>query len=420
MKKVALVFAFCGCTLSAFRLNAQKGIRAEVIVSTTGTVRTVERALQLVRPGGRVIITAGTYREPMIVVTGPVMITGRGAVILDGSNSHQIMSISGNDVTVRGLILRNVGSSYREDRAALKITGAARCVIENNSIENGFFGIYLASVRDCRISNNHLSAHNIGESGSGNGIHLWSSRDIVIEKNSISGYRDGIYFEFVRGTRVSGNSSNGNLRYGLHFMYSDSCVYLDNSFSRNLAGVAVMYTKHIEMRRNVFADNWGPTSYGLLLKEISDPVIQGNHFVRNTIALVADGAVRIKAVDNDFDDNGTALRLMASTYSGEFRGNNFTGNTFDVQTDTDDGSNQFAGNYFDNYRGYDLNRDGRGDIPFHPVRLFSKIAANNPPTMILLRSFFMDILDAAERVLPSLTPDAVVDSVPSFKRVGRS
>ena len=42
--------------------------RAEVVVSPAGPVRTIAAALALVRTGGRIVVEAGTYREPTIVV----------------------------------------------------------------------------------------------------------------------------------------------------------------------------------------------------------------------------------------------------------------------------------------------------------------------------------------------------------------
>jgi len=102
---------------------------------------------------------------------------------------------------------------------------------------------------------------------------------------------------------------------------------------------------------------------------------------------------------------------------GRFERNNFIGNTFDLATNSRSPSTVFAGNYWDDYRGYDVDRNGTGDVPHRPVRLFSLIVAQQPASLILLRSTFATLLDAAERVLPSLTPDALVDSTPAMKRI---
>jgi nitrous oxidase accessory protein len=199
-------------------------------------------------------------------------------------------------------------------------------------------------------------------------------------------------------------------------MYSDDCRYVGNIFRRNEAGVAVMYTRNVAMIGNRFEDAWGGAAYGLLLKEIYDPVLEGNTFARNSVGVYADGAVRLVATGNAFLDNGWAVKLMANSSEARFARNDFIGNTFDVSTNSRGSDSRFDGNFWDEYTGYDLNRDGVGDVPHHPVRLFSLIVENIEPSLILLRSIFVRLLDAAERVLPALTPETLVDGAPAMHR----
>ena len=389
----------------------------EVIVSPAGPVRSISAALALVRSGGRVIVTEGHYREPTIVVTRPVEIVGRDMPVMDGEGTHAIIIVKADSVTISGLHLEHVGTSYVEDRAALRVQNAHGCIITANQFSDAFFGIYLANVQGCRIEHNVLRASHTTETSSGNGIHLWSTRGVTIAGNTSAGFRDGIYFEFVHDTEVRDNVSEGNLRYGLHFMYSDDCRYLRNTFRRNGSGVAVMYTHHVQMIGNRFEHNWGAAAYGLLLKEISDAHLEGNRFYRNTTGLVADGANRIIADRNDFIENGWAIKLDASTVDGRLTRNNFVANTFDIASNSRDQSTVLAGNYWDAYRGYDLNRDGIGDVPFRPVRLFSMIVAQHEPSLLLLRSAFVELLDATERVLPAVTPTTLADARPAMRRI---
>ena len=272
---IVTALAFAGGSTAA---RAQ----SDVIVSPSGAVRTLTQALQLVRPGARVVVKAGVYREPTIVVQRPVSIVGEQGAVLESVQGRQILTVQADDVTIRGLELRHVATSFVEDRAAIRVQDATNCVIENNTIEDAFFGIYLARVDRCRVIGNRLHASKAKESASGNGIHLWTSNHVTVAGNEITGHRDGIYLEFVHESDVRDNVSEGNLRYGMHFMYSDDCRYVANTFRRNGSGVAVMYTKRIEMTDNRFEDNWGAASYGLLLKEILEPVLRGNHFNRNT------------------------------------------------------------------------------------------------------------------------------------------
>lgn len=385
-----------------------------VIVSPAGPVRTIADAVRRVQRGGRITVRAGIYREPTIDVNKPVTIVGERGAVIDGQRQRQIMTISADSVTVRGLTFRDVATSYREDWAAIKVVEANDCVIEDNRVERGFFGIYLARVSRCRVAHNVLEATPSAESASGNGIHLWTADHITIVDNRISGHRDGIYFEFVHDSDVERNVSEGNERYGLHFMFSDGCRYRANTFRHNGSGVAVMYTRHVEMIGNSFEQNWGGAAYGLLLKEISDARLEDNRFIRNTTGLVADGTTRLVARHNTFADNGWAIRLDANAQEGRIVENDFLRNTFDLATNGRNADTLLEGNYWDSYAGYDLAHDGIGDVPHRPVRLFSMLVEQNEPALILLRSNFVSLLDAAERVVPALTPETLADARPAM------
>jgi len=391
-----------------------------IVVSPAAPVRAITDAIRLAHDGDTVVVHAGVYREPTIVVAKRVTLLGDGHPVLDGGGPngvHGILIIRADDVTVRGFTLRNVAPSFVEDPAAIRVENAHGCAIESNRIDNAFFGIYLARVNDCHVADNVIRAAGTRETESGNGIHLWTSRRITIERNDVRGQRDGIYFEFVHDSDIRANTSADNLRYGLHFMYSDDCRYIDNTFRHNGSGVAVMYTKTVAMRGNRFEQNGGAAAYGLLLKEISDAHLENNRFTDNTVALFADGANRIQARGNTFTGNGWAVRLDASTVDGRFEKNTFRRNTFDVATNSRSPSTEFDGNYWDEYRGYDLDRDGVGDVPFHPVRLFSIIVEDKPMSLVLARSTFATLLDATERAVPGLTPERVVDAHPAMRPI---
>jgi len=408
----------CAALAGIVTLFAADAGRAQTItVSPGGPVRTLTAAIRSAPRHGRILVMPGVYAEPTIVVSKPVEIIGQGWPVLDGKGARQIMTVTADSVTIRGLHFQHVGTSFTEDWAAVRFQTVRGCVIEGNRVDDAFFGIYLAKVNDCVVRNNVLRSGRGREMNSGNGIHLWNSTGITISDNRISGHRDGIYFEFVHNSVISRNVSQGNLRYGLHFMYSDDCQYIDNTFRNNGSGVAVMFTHRVEMIGNRFEENWGGAAYGLLLKEIGDSKLERNVFYRNTTGLMADGANRIKAINNDFIDNGWAVKLEASTQDGTFTANNFIGNTFDVSSNNSESTNTFARNYWDNYRGYDLNRDGFGDVPFRPVRLFSMVVAQNGPSIILLRSNFVRLLDSAESIIPAFTPEALADHEPAMTRI---
>jgi nitrous oxidase accessory protein len=387
-----------------------------IIVAPGSPVPTVGAALRQARAGDTILVTAGVYREPRLEVRVPVVLLGDSGAVLDGGGEHEVLTVTADDVTIRGLTVRNVAPSFVEDRAGIRLDSVRNCLVENNRLFDTFFGIYAARSSDCIIRGNRVEGHARRQTEAGNAIHLFSSTGFTVTGNRLSGHRDGIYLEFSPHTVIADNESRGNLRYGLHFMFSDSCEYRRNVFQRNTSGVAVMYSHRVVMIGNRFEDSWGAASYGLLLKEIKDSRIEGNWLVGNTVGIFAESADRMVVTDNQFIRNGWALRLMADATDGLFRHNRFVANTFDVATNSQSSSpNTFAGNYWDGYQGYDLDRDGVGDVPYRPVRLASVLVERNEPMLILLRSFFLDLLEVAERVVPVLTPDALVDRRPLMR-----
>ena len=199
-------------------------------------------------------------------------------------------------------------------------------------------------------------------------------------------------------------------------MFSNNDIYQDNIFQNNGAGVAVMFSKKIKMLNNTFKENWGTASYGMLLKEINDAEIRGNTFEENTIGVNIEGSNRIVYKNNNFINNGWAIKVRGACYTNQFLENNFLYNSFDISYNSEVNDNVFDRNYWSNYTGYDLNRDGIGDVPYRPVKLFSYIVNRTPETIILLRSLFIDIIDFSEKVSPVFTPDNLLDNNPLIKR----
>lgn len=303
------------------------------------------------------------------------------------------------------------------DMAGIKIINAKGVVVDNNKLINDAFGIYLQGAALCNISNNTIHNDFRDELNGGNGIHAWRSDHLSISGNTISGQRDGIYFEFVTESKIILNRSSGNARYGLHFMFSHHDTYAKNVFSDNGAGVAVMYSKGVIMHDNEFFHNWGDASYGLLLKEITDSKISGNRFIKNTIGLHMEGTTRVDVTQNLFQDNGWAARVQASCSGSNFTRNNFIGNSFDVATNGTMMLNHFDSNYWDKYDGYDLNKNNIGDVPYYPVSVYSVVTEKIPSAMILYHSLLTDIMDQVEKVLPTVIPDKLKDDHPLIKKI---
>lgn len=364
-----------------------------------------------------ILIKKGTYKEFDLVIDKPLTIIGEDYPVIDGESKGAIITITADNVTLDGFFVINVGISYTEDYAAVRVVKCKNFLIQNLVLEKLFFGIYLEKAKDGRVYQNKIIGDAEEEYNSGNGIQLWHCENIEVDKNIVTHVRDGIYLEFSDFCSITNNISSYNIRYGLHFMFSNDDLYRGNTFQNNGAGVAVMFSKKIEMYENVFKDNWGSAAYGVLLKEINDSEIIGNTFESNTIGINIEGSNRVNYKNNDFISNGWAIKSRGACYANHFSNNNFMYNSFDLAYNSKLNDNTFKSNYWSNYTGYDLDKDGVGDIPYRPVKLFSYVVNRTPEAIILLRSLFIDIIDFSEKVSPVFTPDNLLDDIPRMKRI---
>ena len=404
IKIIVFLFIICLFTQSAHCRTFR--------VSKAHDKNTLHQALQLASDGDTVLVNAGIYREGNITINKSIVLKGLNNPVIDGENKYEILSIKSNDVTIDGFRLIHAGRSGIEDIAGIKIYNVRHVTISNNILDDTNFGIYSQYAGECTIKNNQLTSYGKEELQSGNGIHCFKCDSMLIIANTITGHRDGIYFEFVTNSMIWRNISSGNVRYGLHFMFSQDNNYITNLFKNNGSGVAVMYSHGVKMFNNYFEDNWGDASYGILLKDISDSYIEGNHFLKNTIGIHMEGSSRIKLIRNVFYYNGWAIKIQASCDNNVISTNNFLGNTFDIGTNGSLVLNSFNGNYWDKYEGYDLNKDKVGDVPFHPVSLYSMIIDNNPSALMLFRSLIVSLLDKSEKIIPTVTPENLRDDYP--------
>ncbi|MCF6353119.1 MAG: nitrous oxide reductase family maturation protein NosD [Cyclobacteriaceae bacterium] len=384
-------------------------------VCSTCKITTITEAIAMASPGDTLLVKSGFYQEGEIVINKPLVLIGVDKPIIDGESKAGILVISADSVVIKGLIIQNVGVSYTKDYAAIHLSRCNYFTIEDNELRNVFFGILVEKSHFGIIHNNKVSSNATKQYSSGNGVHIWHSDNMTVTNNHLSNLRDGIYFEFVDESHIANNISTNNLRYGLHFMFSNNDTYYDNTFINNGAGVAVMFSKFINMKRNRFYKNWGTASFGLLLKEIYDAEIEDNIFEENTIGINVEGCTRINYKNNNLIRNGWAVKISGGCYANIFEGNNFISNSFDVSYNSKMNDNSFNNNYWSDYTGYDLDKDDIGDVPYRPVKLFSYIVNQTPETIILLRSLFIDILNFSEKVSPVFTPDNLVDATPKMK-----
>ncbi|MGB5319039.1 right-handed parallel beta-helix repeat-containing protein, partial [Eudoraea sp.] len=209
-------------------------------VCSSCSIKSVKEGIRLASDFDTLIIKKATYKEFNILVDKPLTILGENYPIVDGEEQGEIFRIASDNVTLDGLFIINVGTSYTSDYAAIRVVRSEKFVIQNVVLEKLFFGIYLEKSNNGKVYHNKIIGDAVDEYNSGNGIQLWYCKNVEVEKNIVQHVRDGIYLEFSDNITIKDNLSTDNLRYGLHFMFSNDDVYTNNTFENNGAGVAVM------------------------------------------------------------------------------------------------------------------------------------------------------------------------------------
>lgn len=406
--KIGLFFPFLLCLSSSITAKT-------ILIGPNRVIKHIKQGIATAAEGDTLLIDNARFQEGNIRIEKSLTLIGINYPLIDATYETDAFSISASHVSIQGFKICHSGRSSVYDLAAIKVQQASHIQLLDNKLMDNFFGIIIQESKNCLIKDNIIESSGKAEQQNGNGIHAWKAEHLQIINNKIKGHRDGIYLEFVSQSLMRYNLANDNIRYGLHFMFSHDNTYESNHFKTNGAGVAVMYSKGVIMNHNLFERNWGDSAYGLLLKEITDSQIENNHFSENTAAIFMEGSNRLSVLKNTFKNNGWAIKVQASCLENTFKENNFLNNSFDIASNGSLDQNTFQHNFWDKYEGYDINKDGIGDIPFRPVSMFSMLVERYPTLMILFRSFLVSLLDKTEKIIPTITPIDLIDKSPRIK-----
>ncbi len=379
----------------------------------------IQQAIDAASNGDVIQVRAGTYTGNLIL-SKQVIIEGIGRPVLRGDGTGSVITILAPGCVVRGFIIEHCGGDLtREDSGIL--LKSPNNLIEDNELRDVLYGIYLYSSPGNTLRRNQIRGRPELEEGErGAGLHLWNSPDNIIEDNIISEERDGIYIQSCNGNQIRRNRVT-NLRYGLHYMFSDLNVFEDNVFSNNVAGAAIMYSNKIEMRRNAFIHNRGFSSFGILFQECNDILAEDNFIVDNATGIFMEALRKTTFRRNTIANNDVALRMFSNSDANVITENNFLNNLSPLQLvgkrTTTRWSENGRGNFWSDYDGYDLNEDGRGDVPQKIQNVFEYMEGNHPRLRFYLESPAARALAVAEKTFPILRGSSEVDEAPLMKPV---
>ncbi|MCB2101541.1 MAG: nitrous oxide reductase family maturation protein NosD [Rhodobacterales bacterium] len=365
----------------------------------------------------------GTYAGP-VVIDKPLTLDGQdGAVTIDAGGKGSVLILDTDGATVRGLHLVNSGDSHNDIDAGIQVRGNYN-VIKDNRIENTLFGVDLSKSHNNVVRRNVIRGKDFHLGVRGDAIRLWYSRNNKIEQNDIALTRDSVIWYSVDNV-LSGNTFRGG-RYGTHFMYSQYNLVKDNTYEGNSVGIFLMYSDGVVVRDNHISHGQGATGMGVGLKESSDVTIAGNDIVYCATGIYTDVSPFQPDTLNRMYDNRIAFNSIGILFHNDWTGNVLRDNIFEsnyvqvsVNAKASAARNDWAGNHWDDYRGFDRDGDGVGDTP-HEMRVYAdRIWMDVPHASFFRAAPSLTLIDFLERLAPFSEPILLLrDDKPKMRADG--
>lgn len=373
--------------------------------------------------GGTLKPKPGLYAGP-VLVDKPIVIDGGGKVTIDGGNKSTVFVLQANSSTLRGLRLTGSGSSHDADDACLNVRGNNN-LIESLVIDDCLFGIDLKQSSNNIVRSNKIKSKPVELGVRGDAIRLWYSMNNRVEFNDISDSRDTVVW-YSKGNVFWKNRAVRS-RYSLHFMFAGQNVVDSNYYYDNSVGIYLMYTDGMIVRNNVISHSTGSTGMGVGFKEASGAVVENNEIIYCGTGISSDlspfqpdSTIRIEG--NRIAYNGIGVMFNSDREGNIFKKNVFEGNLTDVAVGGGGSSrrNEWHGNYWDNYQGFDRNNDGIGDTPYKLFAYADRLWMEIPYARFFKNAPLMEALDFLERLAPFSNPELILqDDAPKFNKPGK-
>jgi nitrous oxidase accessory protein len=399
------------------------------------------------------VIVQGEHRG-ILTLARKLTVEGEPGAVLLGPGTGSVVKVTAPGAVVRGLIIRGSGTNLEAMDAGVFVEkSAAGAIVENNRLEGNLYGICLHGAPNAVARNNQIVGIREGRvNEAGNGISVWNAPGAMVLDNDVRFGRDGIFAIASKNNLFKGNHFR-DLRFAVHYMYTDDSEVSDNVSTNNTVGFAIMYSHRLTVKGNV---SDGDRDRGLLFNFANGSEISGNE-VRGRLQsaerwaspgmrgkearehglaaaeeteppTLASGA-RIgpekcvfiynanknKFRDNWFEGCEIGVHFTAGSEGNEIAGNAFINNRNQVKyvgTRYLDWSKDGRGNYWSDNPSFDLNGDGIADSPYRPNDLIDRVLWTAPLAKVLTNSPAVQIIRWAQSQFPAILPGGVVDSHP--------
>ena len=393
----------------ALVLLALPALADEVRVAAGADLQT---AIAGSHPGDVLLLSAGTY-PGQFVIDHSVTLQGVPGTILDGQGTGTVITLTGDDITLKGLAITHSGGRGEDMDAGVKIVkGADRNVVEGNRLTDNYHGVDVHGGIDCVVRDNVIEGRQTNRMNQrGNGVYVWHSPGLIVEGNDIRWGRDGI-FSNTSSLDIYRNNLFRDLRFAIHYMYTHDSEVSGNTSIGNHLGFAIMFSDHVKVENNMSLDD---RDHGLMINASNYSDFSGNLVEGAAKCTFIYDANKNLFVGNRFEGCDIGIHFTAGREGNAMTGNAFIGNRTQVKyvgTRHIEWSFQGRGNFWSDHPVFDLNGDGIADSPFHPNDLMDSILWSQPAASLLMGSPAVQLIRWSQSSFPAILPGGVVDSHP--------
>ena len=316
------------------------------------------------------------------------------------------------EITGSGLKLES------EDAGVFVTARAEGATVANNRIVGNLIGVYLKGSRGAVVRDNViLGRKDMRVNERGNGVHIWNAPGAIVEGNDIRHGRDGIFVTTSKENTFRDNTLS-DLRFAVHYMYTNLSQVIGNRSIGNHVGYAIMYSRGLTVADN---RSQGDRDHGILLNYANRSQITGNAVESGDgrggpeKCVFIYNANRNAISQNRFQGCAIGIHFTAGSERNDILGNAFVDNRQQVKyvgTRHIEWSRGGLGNYWSDNVAFDLNADGIADRPYRPNDMVDQIVWRHPLAKLLLNSPALQVLRWAQSAFPTLYPGGVTDSHP--------
>lgn len=408
-----------------FLIFLKRGLFLVLLISLRlqAAVSPLQELIENSNVGETVNLPTGTYKGQLIVSKG-ITLDGQNKTIIDGDGQNSVVIIDTDGAQVRNLHITNSGSSHNNTDACVQIKGHFN-IVKDNLLDNCLIGIDLQQSNHNIVRRNKISSKPLDLGLRGDAIRLWYSNDNKVTQNDIKDARDTVVW-YSKDNLISENTATRG-RYALHFMYSQHNKVEKNKYINNSVGIFLMYSDGVEVRDNYIAHANGATGVGIGFKESGNVIVENNQVLYCASGIYLDLSPFQPDTINDIKNNQIAYNgtgvLFHNDWAGNiFKENYFKGNINQVAVNGARTANRnvWEGNYWDDYTGFDQNKNGIGDTPYQLYSYADQLLSDLPQTKFFKGTPLLELLNFLDQLAPFNQPVLLLeDKHPLLKKIDK-